>query len=387
MLVAWASACAWLGCNALLGIESAVFEPDGGSGSTIDTGRPNDEGGGTTDASEASATDAAADVVVVHPCTSTFNDSFNCGTCGHDCLGGACLAGQCQPVVITTEPGQPMAIALDTTHVYWTNAITGDVRRAPITGGPAETIYDGATGTDLGDGLVRTGADIYFTIGDADGGVFRCPATGCGVGGPVPVVAPLVTPQYVGLADGGVLLFSEGQFDGRVGRCTLPCGSGATFVAGPESFPRYVAASSDGVYWSSLIPGPGNLRASLDGGASTTLVPMNAVQQVEVSGNEVVVAVRGSGVKALAPDGGPTRRIYEPATQTERFAIDGTVIYFNDSLSTGRILRCPLVGCGDAGTTIASSQNRPYAVAVDKTSIYWTNFGDGANGTIVRVAK
>ena len=248
LLVAWTAAFTWLGCNALFGIESAVFEPDGG-GSAVDDGAPG--GDATTDASSA---DVLADVIV-HPCTNTLTDTFNCGSCGHDCLGGACLAGQCQPVVIATELGQPMAIALDVTHVYWTNATTGDVRRAPITGGAAETLYDGPIGTDLGDGLVRTGTDVYFTIGDADGGVFRCAATGCGAGGPVPVVAPLVTPQYVGLADGGVLLFSEGQFDGRVGRCTLPCASGPTFVAGPESFPKYVAASSDGVTMARRVVG------------------------------------------------------------------------------------------------------------------------------------
>ena len=372
LLVAWASAFTWLGCNALLGIESAVFDPDAGAGA-LDTGKPNDDGAAGGDATtDGASADASADANA-HPCTSTFTDPFNCGSCGHDCLGGACTAGRCQPFVIANEPGQPMAIALDTTHVYWTNATTGDLRRAPIAGGAAETLYDGPSGTDLGDGLVRSGSDLYFTIGDVDGGVFKCPATGCGTTGPVPVVAPLDSPEYVGLADGGVLLFSEFGFNGRVGRCTLPCTSGPTFVAGPESFPKFVAASSDAVYWSTLVPGPGNLQASLGGGAATTLVPTQAVQQIVVKGNEVVFAQRGSGVKAIARDGGPPRRIYEPFTQTERFAIDGTVIYFNDSSTAGRILQCPLVGCGDAGTTVASDQKRPYAVVVDETSVYWTN--------------
>lgn len=383
LLVSSSSAFAWLGCNALLGIESAVFEPDGGS--ALDTGKPNDDGA-AQDASPSDASDAAD--VIVHPCTSTFTDTFNCGACGHDCLGGACTAGRCEPVVLANELGQPMAIAVDATHVYWTNATTGDVRRAPIAGGPAQTLFDGPTGTDLGEGLVRSGADVYFTVGDADGGVFRCPATGCGAGGPVPVVAPLASPQFVGLADGGVLLFSEGAFGGRVGRCTLPCASAADFVAGSEGFPKFVAAASGSVYWSTLIPGPGNLRRAVDGaGAATTVVPGETVQQVEVNGDEVLFAVRGSGVKGLPRDGGPTRRLYEPLTQTERFVVDGTVIYFNDSLTLGRILRCPVVGCGDAGTTMASSQIRPYAIAVDKTSIYWTNFGDGNTGSIVRLAK
>ena len=243
LLVAWCSGFAWLGCNALLGIESAVFEPGSGD-SGLDTGKTDDEGG-ALDASDAAPSDAsdAADVIV-HPCTNTFTDTFNCGACGHDCLGGVCSAGRCDPVVMANEPGQPQAIAVDATHVYWTNQLTGDVRRAPIAGGAAETLYDGPPGTDLGDGLVRSGADVYFTIGDADGGVFRCPATGCGTSGPRPVVAPLASPEFVGLADGGVLLFSEGVFNGRVGRCTLPCASAPDFVAGPEGFPKYVAGAA-----------------------------------------------------------------------------------------------------------------------------------------------
>jgi hypothetical protein len=380
LVLAWVSGFVWLGCNALLGIESAVFEPDGGVGSGVETGGPVDEGG----TSDGSSSDASADAVV-HPCTSTLTDPFNCGACGHDCLGGGCSAGRCEPFIIATDPGQPMALAVDATHVYWTNATTGDVRRAPITGGPAQTLFDGPTGVDLGDGLVRAGADVYFTIGDADGGVFRCPATGCGAGGPVPVVAPLDTPQFVGLGDGGVLLFTEGTFSGRVGRCTLPCASPAEFVAGAEGFPRFVAGDNGSVYWSTLIPGGGNLRTGV--GVQTTLVSGQAVQQVEVNGGEVLFAARGSGVKGVPSGGGTPRRLYEPLTQTERFAVDGTLIYFNDSTSSGRIIRCPLVGCGDGGVTMATSQNRPYAIAVDKTSIFWTNFGDGNAGSVVRLAK
>jgi hypothetical protein len=396
LLVTWTAAFAWLGCNALLGIESAVFEPDGGGGDTsLDTGKPSEDDSSTNDgsvaqdASDASPNDAAdAADVIVHPCTSTFNDTFNCGACGHDCLGGACSAGRCEPVVLANEPGEPGAIAVDATHVYWTNAKTGDVRRAPIAGGAAETIYNGATGLDLGAGLVRSGADVYFTIGDADGGVFRCPATGCAAGGPVAVVGALAAPAFVGLMPGGVLVFSEGGFDGRIGRCTLPCASGPTFVSGPESFPKYVAASGNAVYWSTLIPGLGNLRTVLDvPGDASTLVAGPSVQQIETRGTEVVFAARGSGMKAVPLDGGTQRRLYEELTQTERFVVDGTAVYFSDTTSLGRIMSCDVTGCGDAGKTLASTQLRPWAIAVDKSSIYWTNLGDGNAGTIVRLAK
>lgn len=78
----------------------------------------------------------------------------------------------------------------------------------------------------------------------------------------------------------------------------------------------------------------------------------------------------GPGVKVIAPDGGPPRRVYDSFTQTERFAVDGTVIYCNDSSISGRILRCLLV-----------------VVVVDEQSVCRANFGDGSAGTVVRVAK
>ncbi len=33
-------------------------------------------------------------------CEDLASDSVNCGTCGHDCLGGDCVGGMCQPVVL-----------------------------------------------------------------------------------------------------------------------------------------------------------------------------------------------------------------------------------------------------------------------------------------------
>jgi hypothetical protein len=384
IVVSWALGCTWLGCNALLGNESAVFEADGGSS--------NGEGGSVDAAlDEASRSDAPSDpdASPVHPCNDTQTDPFNCGSCGHDCFGGACNAGRCAPVVLATDPGEPAEIAVDATHVYWTNAKTGDVRRAPIAGGAAETIYDGPTGTMLAEGLVRVGADVYFALEEEDGGVFRCPATGCGAAGPQPVIAPMNSPGSLALAASGELLVSESMVGGRVGRCTLPCAAGLTFVTGGEGFPRFVAAEGEGLYWSTLIPVPGNLRGKVDNAsAETTLTSAQTVQQVAVNGSEVVFAVRGSGVKGVPRGGGAVRRIFEPLTQTERVALDGDGVYFNDTkITTGRILRCPLVGCGDAGITVASLQASPNAIVVDKTSVYWTNRGDGNVGTVMRLAK
>jgi hypothetical protein len=54
-------------------------------------------------------------------CGDTTSDPKNCGSCGHDCLGGACQGGKCQPVVLVTGQPHPGAMAADATHLWWSN--------------------------------------------------------------------------------------------------------------------------------------------------------------------------------------------------------------------------------------------------------------------------
>src|SRR3954471_5767401 len=48
-------------------------------------------------------------------------DGKNCGTVGHDCLGGQCQAGMCQPVLIAQYLGEPLSLAVGPTFVCETN--------------------------------------------------------------------------------------------------------------------------------------------------------------------------------------------------------------------------------------------------------------------------
>lgn len=386
-LAAWLACCAVIGCNLILGSESAVFEPggpEGGGTEAGDDGRLNPDGPPVmTDGGDGG--DGPFDA---GPCVNTETNANHCGTCGHDCLGGKCAAGKCQPFVVATEPGRFVGIALDSTHVYWTNSATGDVRRVPIGGGTAEMVYDGPGASPLGEALVRSGAHVYFTVGTPDGGVYRCPAAGCGASPPETVVA-LDSAGFMSVDDAGTLFVVEGFVGGRVGRCAPPC-AGLDVVAPNEGYPLYAAGEGDSVYWSTLIPNGGNLRSRNAGAAApSTLVPSRPAVQVAVVGADVIYVERGVGPLAVSRDGGTARRLFNGSAQSERLTINGGIVYFGDATSNaGRVLGCSVGGCGDAGTVLATNQSFPYSLVADAVSVYWTNMGENdAGSSVMRVAK
>ncbi|MGZ3428311.1 MAG: hypothetical protein ACXVCV_16775, partial [Polyangia bacterium] len=80
------------------------------------------------------------------------SDPHNCGTCGHDCLGGACSGGHCQPMVVASLQDPPYGVAVDANNVYFsrTSGLQRGVTRQPLAGGAPISIYTSNTTSLLG---------------------------------------------------------------------------------------------------------------------------------------------------------------------------------------------------------------------------------------------
>jgi hypothetical protein len=107
-------------------------------------------------------------------CVDLQSDPKNCGSCGHDCVGGACSAGQCQPWVVaqTTQgdliPWGPAGarglIVSDGVNAVWFDRDTG-VLEAPISGAGPTIILAAMSDAPVIGGLAIANHIVAWTMG------------------------------------------------------------------------------------------------------------------------------------------------------------------------------------------------------------------------------
>jgi hypothetical protein len=274
-------------------------------------------------------------------CVDTSSDPANCGRCGHGCQGGACSAGACQPVTLSTQGGA--AIAVDSANVYWTNSGLGTVTQLPVGGGMPITLAAGQVNPY---DLTSDGTSVYFLAANS---VYKVPVGG----GPITTV-------------------SSGSANEAIG----------------------IAVDATSVYW---FQGPSVLKAPKNGGATTTVVPF--MGDLTISFRELTVnamsvywtssATNGSlqGTVWTAPSsGGPATTLAAGMQGTEGIAVDGQNVYWANAGApgavNGTVMKQPLGG--GPITVLASGQCSPYDLATDGTNVYWVNLGcPGGPGSVV----
>jgi hypothetical protein len=261
----------------------------------------------------------------------------------------------------------PLAIAVDSTSVYWTSNGWGDFSTL---GG----VFKCATGgcekpTAIADqlpygpfGLALDSSSVYWTNLNPEqtvGSTVKCSKSGCAAPmpmGPGAGLPGIALPNVIAVDSANVYWVVDtglqpGTPAGAILECAVDgCAQPTFFVSGLSRPPSNIAVDATSVYWTMNNQ---VLRCPLDSCTEPAVV-------VTVPGLIGAMAVDASGV----------------------YFVGGS-----RSSDIGYIQRCPTSGC-TTPTTLAMDPLGPAGIALDSTSVYWTSGTTTPGpGAVNRVAK
>jgi len=277
--------------------------------------------------------------------------------------GGAVTA-----VAVGSPSSVAWAVALDGTNVYWTSADIGplpdggvpfDILSTPRGGGPTTTLL---SGQQMITGLAVDGTSIYWgSRGAGDQAVMmRMPLAG---GAPETLATAAMVSSSCGW--GCVAVDSTSAYwapAGSVMKVPLSCGMPVSLA--PTGSVNALAVAATGVYWEQS----NSLDDGIDAGTwSVRTVPLGGGQVTTIASNA--------------------------AYPIQPLAVDATNVYWtyqDCNASCGNSFACscsaiasaPLAG-GAPTQLVTGLAERPFALAVDATSVYWV--GQNTNAVVKKL--
>ena len=377
--VAVAASSVLLACSAILGLDATTVV----AGYLRDASA-SDATSDVTDASDAALFDADAEAGPTCNADLT-TDVKNCGSCGHDCLGGACVATKCQPVVLINDAKyEPTGLAVDDTSVFFMDGKTQSIFRIAKDG-------DGGLGTVVANepnlfDMIAGGGYLYFSNPTAaDGGpgqVSRCPTSGCTLGTRSNFAGGTKHPESLAM-DSAKLYYAFADPNGEVWRCDLPgCSNPQRLTVAPE--PLSLALNGASVFWYSYQSpdlyacakggciGPGSLSHG------NTIVYGLAADATYVYFADTTGTITRTDATNLAFDDVVIANQASPHYLLE----DGLDLYWinrgtGPSFLDGALLRCPKAACAANREVLATGLSVVYALVQDADALYYASAADG----------
>jgi hypothetical protein len=327
-------------------------------------------------------------------CNDTTSSATSCGSCGHSCEGGSCLAGACQPFPAAT--GLTAVTGIDISPSGLVIAADGNLTlcAGPGTCTPV-TLKTIVAGKGNGDVAVA-GTDVFFKTQEFDfENVSRCPVAGCPAAGPILVdqVANNVIGRIVAGPNNVAWSRAQSFYGPYTQQCALPACTTVTFLRpippDPASNPGReftspfvtMAAGPTKLLYATTIYNDGTtyLRSCAFGapcGSPTKVDTGGFVSALTFYAGSFYGASAASGGGSViwgATDAAPTARtaLVSDVAGVADVAVDASGIYWVNGTS-GKVLRCPkLTGCTGGGDLLASGQTGATRIRVDAKFIYW----------------
>jgi hypothetical protein len=399
-LIAFFAGVALLACNAIIGTKDLFYDADGGGSSSGDEGGASSSSSGNTSSSSSSGSsgnEAGTDGATCQGDLQT--DKKNCGACGHDCFGGDCKAGKCQPVQLVTT-GSPRYVATDATNIYYTDDALDQVRKMPKSGGSPQTLC--VSPGKLTQEIAIDATNVYFTFsnladGGEMGGVAQCALTG----GTASVISPDQYYASTFVLDTGTLYWATAGNPQPIVSMKLGAPPAAKIGAGDPGADITIRVFGNSLYIANDTSNGTLKRCTLPQctGSETLSTNADGIDAVSVKNANLVwgTGVYPGTLYQGQLDGGNPQGFSVGPPIPHTFVFDDKYLYWcnagphnaqTDSYDQGSIMRCPhtngFVTCDATGPVTLSTTPQSYVHGLisDTDSIYWVE-----TGTLWRLAK
>lgn len=356
----------------------------GGASGSGATGGEAGNGGSPSDAGDASDADASCGANLQ-------TDDKNCGSCGHDCLGGQCIGAQCQPFKLGSIPYGANDVALGPNDVFVVSGFGKALHKVPKAGGTVTT-----WGADSALVQIQEYQGTQYFNEYLVQTIYKQPSVGS------------LLPQdfYYGSAvidslvvDASGVYFAEcpGLSTGVMRHLPLTGGSTPAMLStGTIACPEQLVLDATSIYYTSASDPPALYKMPKTGGAVTTLTTTtDSTWAIAIAGTELYYSTEDGGVFTIHTNGTGKQLLSGGFNDPGQLLVDSGFLYvttrgtFSADYADGAIYRMPVGVPSPIVEPIGEGLPQPTGIASDAQAVYWSNRGvapDG-QGAIWKLAK